>query len=359
MNVVRTLFVAVAGVVALVLAIPAALLVLPFWGVRKVTAFVAEARAPQTEEGDPFIQYDERVGWTPRPNLDTHATDLNQDIFQIRTDSSGWRGRRTVEEADVVVFGDSFAFGFAVDDAEFFADLDPDFAVKAIGAPGYNMVQSLMWLRSMAERLKGKTVVWLVYGPNDFEDNIRPSMLEYRTPFLKETEDGAWVLETSHLSDKPWPFPSRKRHYENYVEICSDTDLTRRVFSACRYLLEEARDLCASLSARLIVCTVPELSPLALKQMEKARAGATSPDSLDPDLPDQRLAQVCQELGIAFVPLARSLTSADYLENDVHWNAEGHRKVNRILKELWQQDGGLGDSDVPFDSPSPAAVAGG
>ncbi len=359
MNLLRTILAALSGLVALVLALPIMVLVLPFWAVRWATTVLAEQRAPEVAEGDPFIQFDENVGWTPRPSLDTHATDLNGDLFQIRTDSDGWRGRRTLEEADVVVFGDSFAFGFAVDDDEFFADIDPDFAVKAIGAPGYNMVQSLMWLRTMADRLKGKTVVWLIYGPNDFEDNIRPSMLEYRTPFVRETKEGQWELVTSHLSDKPWPFPSRKRHYENYAEICSDTDLTRRVFSASEYILREARDLCESLSARLIITTVPELSPLALKQMKKAQAGSLKPEALDPGLPDRRLAAICKDLRLQFIPLETELSSAHYLDYDVHWNAAGHRKINRLLKKIWQEDRGLESPDVPFDVPLPTAMVGG
>ena len=218
---------------------------------------------------------------------------------------------------------------------------------RAIGAPGYNMVQTLHWMRELAPRTSGKPLVWLIYPPNDLEDNIRPSMLQYRTPFVRKRDDGTWEAVTSHLTDEPWPFPSRKRHFENFVDICSDTDLGRRVFSACRHLLSEAAALAASMDSPLVVATVPELSLLADRQLKRARAESLSGDSYDPTVPDRRIGEICSDLGVSFVALSDELGEADYLENDVHWNAAGHRKVHEVLRRIWR--------DRP---PPPAAVAG-
>ena len=333
----RNLFALIAGAVALILALPAMLVAVALWMVRSLTERFANATAPDVAEGDPFVQFDAQVGWTPRPDLSTHGTDLNGDLFHFTTDGDGWRGNGSVDDADVVVFGDSFAFGFAIDDEDFFGNLARDFRIKAIGAPGYNMVQALHWMHALAPKIAGKTLVWFLYPPNDLEDNIRPSMLQYRTPFVREREDGGWEKVTKHLSDSPWPFPSRKRHFENYVEICSGTDLSRRVFSACEHLIREAADLARSVGSGLVVVTVPELSPLAQGQLEQARSQPGAGDGYDGSLPDQRIGAICREVGIPFIALADELGSEDYLEKDVHWNAAGHRKVHAALRRIWTE----------------------
>ncbi|MGI9627524.1 MAG: hypothetical protein ACR2QM_11860, partial [Longimicrobiales bacterium] len=78
---VRNLLALITGLVALLLAAPAAVLVLPFWLVRTATKWLAERSAPEVSAGDPFVQFHPAAGWTPRPNLDTHAYDLNGDVF--------------------------------------------------------------------------------------------------------------------------------------------------------------------------------------------------------------------------------------------------------------------------------------
>ncbi|MGI9629043.1 MAG: hypothetical protein ACR2QM_19585, partial [Longimicrobiales bacterium] len=312
---------------------------------------------PEVSAGDPFVQFHPVAGWTPRPNLDTHAYDLNGDVFHFTTDSDGWRSRGSLDDAEMVVFGDSFAFGYGIDDNGFFGDMDPSFKIKAIGAPGYNMVQAVHWMRELAPRTAGKPIVWLLYPPNDLEDNIRPSMLQYRTPFVRE-KDGAWGTVTSHLSEEVWPFPNRKPHFENFVDICSGTDLSRRVFSACRHLIAEAADIARENRSGLVIATVPELSPLAKGQLVKAQARSTATE-YDPDLPDRRIAEICQEMGVSFVPLNRELDGSDYLENDVHWNASGHRKVHGVLKQIRGQAPPPPAPQTADPPRTPATVAGG
>ena len=351
---VRNILALLAGLFALVLAVPAALVIVPLTVIRRCTAWMAERRSPEVAKGDPFVQFDPKAGWTPRPDLDTHGLDLNGDFFHFTTDGDGWRGRGKVEDADVVVFGDSFAFGFGIDEKEFYGHLDPEFSIKAVGAPGYNMVQSLQWMHELAPRIAGKTLVWFVYPPNDLEDNIRPSMFHYRTPFVRERSDGVWEPVNRHLVEEPWPFPSRKRHFENFVEICSDTDLSRRVFSACGSLIREAAALATSLESGLVVVTVPELSILADRQLRKARSSSGVADSYDPELPDRRIGEMCRALGIPFVALADELGAEDYLENDVHWNGAGHRKVHEVLRRIWRD---RPPPPGPADQPAPPPVA--
>ncbi|NNF28981.1 MAG: hypothetical protein HKN73_17280, partial [Gemmatimonadetes bacterium] len=130
---------------------------------------------------------------------------------------------------------------------------------------------------------------------------------------------------------------SRKRHFENYVEICSGTDLSRRVFSACAHLIREAADLAQSVGSGLVVVTVPELSPLAQGQLEQALAQPGAGEGYDASRPDRRIEEICREVGIPFIALADELGPEDYLEKDVHWNASGHLKVHDALRRIWTE----------------------
>ncbi len=331
----RTLLAFFTAAVVLPAALPAALLAAPFWIVSRGTRRFARAMGPRTVGWRDVIAYDPEIGWRPRPNLDVHVRDLNGDPYHVTTDEDGWRGRGTVRGADVVVFGDSFAFGCAVDDTHHFAHLDPTGRTKAVGAPGYNMVQSLALMESMAEELSGKLVVWLVYPANDLEDNVRPSMMGYRVPFLRRSpRDGSWEVVTSHLRPTPWPFPSHRPNYDTFVDICTPTPFTAHVLAACEHLIERARDLCMTANARLVVMTIPDLSALSERVTKKARARRPRTAGFDPDLPDREIGRSCERLGVPFFALREVLGARHYLDHDVHWNAQGHRRVAATLRSL-------------------------
>ena len=53
------------------------------------------------------------------------------------------------------------------------------------------MVQTLLWMERLKDRLAGKLVVWLVFYGNDLMDNLHPNFDRYRTPFVRSRDDGA------------------------------------------------------------------------------------------------------------------------------------------------------------------------
>ncbi|MGH7504202.1 MAG: hypothetical protein ACRELX_01055, partial [Longimicrobiales bacterium] len=330
----RTLLAALAAIVALPVVLLGLALALPFWLVARLTAALTGRIEPRALPWQQLIEFQSHVGWAPRARLDVHALDFHGDPFRLSTDESGWRGRNSIAESDVIVFGDSFAFGHSVDDHDFFADLPGEVRIKSIGAPGYNMVQSLHWMRRYASRLRGKVVVWLIYPANDLQDNLQPQMEGYRTPFVRATGDGGWQMVTRHVRREPWPFPSRRPGYEMFVDICRPTFLSERAFSACGFLVGRARDSCRGAGAELVVATVPELSPFSLALHARVLAAGNTATGYDPGLPDRRIGELCRGLGVRFLPLAERLRTSDYLEHDVHWNRRGHRRVAAMLREL-------------------------
>ena len=97
-------------------------------------------------------------------------------MFRLVTDRDGWPGAGSLDDAKVVVIGDSFAFGYGVDTNRSFAALTPSLAVKAIAAPGYSMVQGVRLMEQLGERLRGKLVLWFIFLENDLQDNLAPEM---------------------------------------------------------------------------------------------------------------------------------------------------------------------------------------
>ena len=236
-------------------------------------------------------------------------------MFRVTTGPDGWRGNINLAECDIVVLGDSFAFGYGVNDQAMFAGLIPNVRVKSIGAPGYNLVQELLVLREYSSRLAGKLVVWFVFLGNDPWDNLYPYMQNHTTPFLRRVNiDGDWQIETSHISAKTRPYKGEEWHdqhiREMLADICSDTYIAERAYSACEHLIREARSICDNHGARLCVFTVPDRTQLSVENLETLRECSSSPESFNPALPDLRISEICDT---------------------------GHRRVAEILRKLRQK----------------------
>jgi hypothetical protein len=335
----RGLIAAIFSLFAALLTIPLIILGLPFWIVAFLARFI-HARASsfrwQVSSWQHLIEYAPTVGWKPKPNLNAYA--YADKVFHLTTDAQGWRGKTTLQESDIVVFGDSYAFGYGVSDKSFFAELSDKVKIKAIGVNGYNMVQALLWMRELSAELNGKLVVWFIYFGNDLYDNLQPNMDHYRTPFVRRVNGtGSWEVVTSHVSPVKWSSNAPFDYYEKLAEICSPTLLSERAFSACEFLISSAHDICARAGAQLVVMTVPDIKQIDPSRTEKLAALAPDPAYFDPGLPDRKIAETCGRLGVPFVTLGDHLDAEDHKEYDPHWNEKGHERVAEILYNLYQK----------------------
>jgi len=335
MAVTRTILAIVSALFGIVLTVPIFVLGLPFLAITVLTRGFSRLLEPHTVPWQEIIEYYPTLGWKPKANLNTHG--LADDVFHLKTDSDGWRGRTSIQESDVVVFGDSYAFGYGVNDEECFAEVNHNLRIKSIGANGYNMVQSLLWMERLAPRLGGKLIVWLVYYGNDLYDNLQPNLYHYRMPFVREVKGlGGWEIVTSHVNSTRWPFPSERRYDLRLAEICCRTFLSERVFSACEFLIKKANSLCDEIGTHLVVMSIPENFQVAQRGMEYLASIAPDPKSFDPDLPDKRINEICTRLNLPFVELKNHLEEAHYKASDPHWNAKGHKRVADVVCGLYQ-----------------------
>jgi hypothetical protein len=334
MNTTRVLLAIVAALVGMLLAIPVLALMVPFWAVAFLTRTVARLIEPRFVPWQQLIEFDPQIGWKPKANLDTYYLAERDDVFHVTTDSEGWSGKTNIAESHVVIFGDSYAFGYGVDAEASFANLSK-VPVKAIGAPGYNLVQELLLMRQLSSQLKGKLVVWFIYFTNDLFDNLSPNMRHYRTPFVREAENvSGWEIVTSHLSAKKWSYSSGRQriHLQALAAVYSPTFLSQRASAACEFLIKEGNDICNLAGAQLLILTIPcpyTLSQSGLKYFP-------NPQVIDPELPDREIREICRKWRVPLVAGKDFLSEHDYKGHDDHWNERGHRRVAQALERLYR-----------------------
>jgi hypothetical protein len=319
------------------------LLIAPVWLARVSLALVAGLtdrisrsldRRPEPLGWRQLVEYAPEVGWRPRPGLDGYGQ--ADDAFHLTIGPDGWRGHLPLEEADVVVFGDSFALGHGADDHAVFTQFCGDVRVKAIGSDGYDMVHGLLWMRRLAPALAGKLVVWFVYYGNDLQDNLQPDLGGDRKPFVRlRPQDGQWELMVEHVSREPWPSRSPTDYQRHLAEFCCDTSFSRRAFSACEFLIREAKQVCDAQGAELIMAGVPDRTQLHARGQAHLRRLAPGNAGFDPMAIDKRLGSLCESIGLRFLPLSSILKASDYLVSDIHWRTSGNRKVGRAIRQLF------------------------
>jgi len=350
------------SLLGLLLTLPILALALPFWIAGVCTRRIAGLLEPRFLPWSSIVGFDPLIGWRPKPNLEVHG--LAEEVFRITTGADGWPGNTSMAEADLVVLGDSFAFGYGVNDRAMFSRLVQDVRVKPIGSPAYNLVQELLILREYSSQLAGKLVVWFVFLGNDLWDNLYPYTHMYSTPFARrDNMRGNWRIENRHLSPKTRPYEYDAKHdriiWERLADICSSTHLSERAYSACEYLVSEAQDICERGGARLCVFTIPDSAQLSPERLEDLRARSSNPDSFDPEFPDRKLSEICLNRGVAFLAGRAHLTRADYRQGDRHWNERGHRRIAQILGELYRLHSPGGGQDQSVGPPTIVSERGG
>lgn len=352
---IRFLLASIGALVGLILTIPLVLVAGPFWFIaalaRGYIKVLGRFRASEVPWQD-MVAFDPDIGWRPKGDLQLKVR--AERTVHVTTDPEGWRGRARLDDSDVVVFGDSYAFGHGTDDEAFFADRVPGHVVKAIGADGYNLVQELQWMKRFGSRLEGKLVIWMVFYGNDLFDNMTPALFGYRKPFVRKRPVGAeWEMVTEHIREEPWPLPAELGHIEALAEICCSNHRSDRAFESTAAILKWGRDILAELGAGLVVVGHPDPTQVDPARAVRLAEKAPDPASYDPGMPDKRLEAICDELDIRFASLTPRMTTQDFLVADVHWTPAGNDKMAALVAELAETGPGLVQAGVGARAGSP------
>ena len=339
------------------LALPCAILLLPFVVaglflrlvaicLHGISRILQSAYVPWPD----LMQYDPLLGWRARPNLNAYYLADRDDVFRLETDADGWPGRDSIEDRDIVVIGDSFAFGYGVNPENSFAQVDPELRLKALGAPGYSLVHGVLLLEELGTRLMNKTVVWFVYPENDLPDCLMPNVRKYRAPFLRwDSPSEQWEIAREHVGPAPWECSLLAGRLPVFGRAHVPGPESDRVFSACDYLIERASVACREAGARLAIVSIPhpmELDP----ELERLRSLGGNDPEFKAGLPHSRIGSHCQRLGLPFLSGLNFLSLDDYKKREgVHWNNRGHRRVavelKRFCASIRTKDGCLDQSN--------------
>ncbi len=155
-----------------------------------------------------YLTFEPTLGWRPAPRFESVVESRAKDFrFDVAISADGYRmdagmqhGRS--QKPDVIVLGDSHAFGFGLASEQTFASQlagayrkqGVERSVLNAGVPGYDILQPILRLGTLDVQ-PGTLVVFLVHPVNDLVNSAND--IDYRShkPFL--------FKENGHLTYKP------------------------------------------------------------------------------------------------------------------------------------------------------------
>lgn len=284
------------------------------------------------------------------PNVEAgHASGEYQTI--IRTNAAGFRSsdNDSREYDNILLLGDSFAFGYGVDEEEAFpAQLELElqrqvprhYQVINAGHTGYDTKREFYLLKNIFDEYHPRIVIVQFYI-NDVLSNsgefwfspIAVNLLRYLP--LKG-------LETliHYLGNYPYKLLFKMGQNDGFREpehlVCFQESECEVGWAATEHYLTQIADYARRHGSSVMLINIP-----AIEQLAPQRAPRRSSDWAS-----QMLEGMARRLDIAFVDLARlpSLTPAHYFPVDRHWTPSGH-----ALAAAWIAKQGRNCFDAPVD----------
>ncbi|CAN5384510.1 hypothetical protein BH23BAC3_BH23BAC3_24570 [soil metagenome] len=337
----RALLSYITMIISLILIVPLLILLVPIWLFVSLCKSLNRLMVSTDTTWDKIIQFEPGLGWKPIPNLKkTEYYDEIGDKGSVTTGEEGWPGTYKIEDSEIVVFGDSFAFGFGSECSDTYYSNSNNLRIKPIAAPGYNMVQGLMLMKKYREKLNDKLIVWLICLENDLVENLAPyNGMKYTVPYLKKNKENKWEIEDSHVTKEKWLYGEKNSYTSlKFATICTSSEYSDRAFSACKYLIEEAKTVCDSVNSELVLFTIPDKRLLTQQGIIMLKRYLDNDSTFNKDYPDLCLGKICEELKVTHLPGLKYLEVNDYKVRDPHWNKMGNSKLSTILNDYFESN---------------------
>ena len=306
-----------------------------------------------------------------QPNIQTRHTTKEFDVA-VRTNQRGMRGpdfaQTKIKDSKRILFvGDSFTFGYGVEEPQRFSDQVEKLALKRgekwqslnMGVPSWGTADALLYLRETGLELKPDVVVACFYQ-NDIRDNADRQLFELINKKLfaieraKAPAPSALAVTRDPINDKLLHvegeqvarakpprigFLVRNFHLARMVRLALNRreDSSQDLPAARRNLAEqltiallEQMELdCQKAGAKFLLIIIPDKSELELKE-ERIEKNAP----LFQSWLHKREANTTLDL----LPTLRAAQPPLFFEVDAHLNARGHevaaRAIETKLKEL-------------------------
>lgn len=357
---------------------------------RRMFARYVEAEGDEKEF---FCEHDPLLGWRNRPQIQGYFA-RREFRHHVRHNSYGMRGAEIGLAPEpgrirVLAVGDSFTWGYGVEEEETFCRLLSkalDVEVLNLGVSGYGTDQELLSLRKVRSRYGARAVIVFFDAATDVSDVRNAHRWGYAKPRMAVASDGSLYLAER---------PAQRRAA---VVSSSDTDRSKNVEHPWFNMLAESSTLfnvtVAGLASRswsvrnflqesgIVGAWVAwddeevlkhassenveagwEVTFAILAEMKRSLIeygmdlivvhipgkGQVSPrldlEVFDPQFPPRRLREFCDSAGILFIDTLPELTAAlqgdgpePYYRFDPHLTPTGHhivaRSVARQLREL-------------------------
>ena len=345
--------------------------------------------------------YDAQAGWKCAANLDAHYSQPGSFNVHVKCNSRGLRDSekdfsKPAGTQRIVVLGDSFMWGYGVEDTEMFSsileDKLPGTETINLGVSGYSTVQELIRLETEGLRYDPDWVV-LAFCWNDLEDNFDDKRGGRPVVVFEENQE---LKIVNRPVRRQWKSPVKQwfRHHsrlftfgEYYNELLRRKlrQIRRRndagppdaasvaaarkpkdamkfsffdiydtprpeidqAYLAFRLLLEKIQDHLRKDGRRLVVTySIPREvveKKIFYEFMQVDPSDSVAVDRYDWDRPARRLGEICAALSIPYVDPSLAFRehanpSVLFLTANHHWSAKGHRlaaeKVAAKIKEL-------------------------
>jgi len=298
-----------------------------------------------------WTQFDPVLGFRMAPNLDFRFHNKEFDT-RVQTNSHGFRDdEASLEKPKLLFFGDSFCFGWGVDQGQTcvdFLEKSSGFKCLNLGTSGYGTYQQfLSFSRYMRSQPSADvTAVFLCYPGNDLAENRSPFPGLYPTMI----KDGLKVNSVPVFEDawKDWMDILERQNSSLLGRASYIWDFIRMNFYSNRkmHLAQAIRQRHPELPWGI---NLPDKETLFRLSLEKIKTLSdqkqieiyfylipTLPQLTHHEVPsDWEVAKkVLDEFPFPVVDLSLSLEPSDYFPLDSHWNKSGHQKAAEIISPI-------------------------
>jgi hypothetical protein len=264
-------------------------------------------------------QHDVELGWSPIPNS---TVVLSQPrTITARHNSLGLRDVELNSDSrpSVLFLGDSFVWGYNVEDHERFTELLrrelPEYRIVNAGVSGYGTDQEYLLMRRIWDAIKPAVVVLMFCVENDRADNSSNVRYFSYKPYLRMTVDSNW-----EFAGQPPPKERRLRLKES--NLARTSMLARLAISAY-------------VEVRYRRVTVPDPTERLIGMMHEfvEARGARMAVGVQRDEP--QLEAFLRSQGIPHV----SFEGAELYDSSKHWTPGGNRLVAWRMLTLFSEMG--------------------
>ncbi len=322
-------------------------------------------------------QADEKYLLRLKPNLDMQIYGHPEFSYTVRTNSDGLRDEPFEGDFEIAAIGDSFTFGFGVEeDQSWPAQLQSMSGIRVanLGWAGWNSRVYPQAIEEFAIPLNTHIWLWAFFlndlpesaGADDFLSSGEPDYLEWINkkgqgsadlsfPFNMRTTQLVAAIFNPELFLLPGSGSTifeddvfRMRVSSNSWDVSDpQSPLVQRGWDLTEIALQRGSELAREHNATLMVIFIPSREHVYWPYIKTALPNF---DIHQLDQVESRLSEICQDQNIAYlnlIPAFREMADSGemlYFPSDGHWNADGYRLAAEIVfNSLFEQGliGGL------------------